>query len=52
MKRPKKKFDKAREARRRARRSGIEAASTRVIADKRDKPPKHKRDALRDLENL
>jgi hypothetical protein len=47
MKRPKKKLDKGSEARRRARKSGLAAATTRVIADKRRRPPKHKPDLLR-----
>jgi hypothetical protein len=49
MKRRKKKqLDKATEARRRARRSGIVPATTRAIEDKRKRPPKHKRDVLHD----
>jgi len=53
MKRRKKKqFDKAAEARRRARQSGITPATTRVIEDKRKRPPKHKRDVLPDAEEL
>jgi hypothetical protein len=42
----KKKLDKATEARRVARKSGIAPAGTRVIPDKRKRPPKHKRDWL------
>lgn len=38
----KKKLDKATEARRAARKSGIAPAGTRVIPDKRKRPPKHK----------
>lgn len=38
-----KKFDKGREARRVARNSGIAPANTKVIADKRKRPPKHKK---------
>jgi hypothetical protein len=41
-KRKKKKFDAATEARRRARNSGIAPAVTKVVLDKRKKPPKHK----------
>jgi hypothetical protein len=44
MKKPKKKgIDRAKEARRRARKSAAPAAATRVIADKRLRPPKHKK---------
>jgi hypothetical protein len=39
----KKKFDRATEARRAARKSGAAPASTRVIEDKRKRPPKHKK---------
>jgi hypothetical protein len=42
--RKKKRFDAGKEARRRARSSGISPASTRVIPDKRKRPPKHKKD--------
>jgi hypothetical protein len=42
-KRPKKKLDKGTEARRVARKSGIAPAVTRVIPDKRKRPPKHKK---------
>jgi hypothetical protein len=38
-----KKFDRGREARRAARKSGVVPASTRVIEDKRKRPPKHKK---------
>jgi hypothetical protein len=41
-KRKKKRFDPGTEARRAARQSGLKAASTRVIPDKRKRPPKHK----------
>jgi len=41
--RKKKKLEKGTEARRRARASGVAPAGTRVIADKRKKPEKHKR---------
>jgi hypothetical protein len=43
MKRKRKKLDKGKEARRAARNSGIAPAVTRVIPDKRKRPPKHKR---------
>jgi hypothetical protein len=46
MKRRKKVLDKGTEARRRARKSGLAPANTRVIQDKRRKPPKHKKDLL------
>ena len=41
--RKKKKLEKSKEARRRARVSGLAPAETRVIEDKRRKPEKHKR---------
>jgi hypothetical protein len=47
MVRRKKGLEKGREARRRARNSGLKPAVTRVIEDKRKKKPKHKRDLLR-----
>jgi hypothetical protein len=40
----KKRFEAGREARRRARASGLAPAATRVIPDKRKRPPKHKAD--------
>jgi hypothetical protein len=43
-KRRKKIFDKGSEARRAARNSGVAPAVTRVIPDKRKRPPKHKKD--------
>jgi hypothetical protein len=47
MKRRKKKvIDVGREARRVARKSGIAPAVTRVIPDKRKRPPKHKKNWL------
>src|SRR5271165_4501156 len=46
----KRKFEKGTEARRLARKSGLKPAGTRVIADKRKKPPKHKPDLLREAE--
>jgi hypothetical protein len=46
MKRNKKKLDKATEARRVARNSGLAPSATRVIPDKRKKPPKHKKTLL------
>jgi len=45
-KRKKKLFEAGKEARRRARTSGIAPSATRVIPDKRKRPPKHKRDLL------
>jgi hypothetical protein len=45
-KKRKKKFDRATEARRAARKSGIAPAGTRVIEDKRKRRPKHKKDLL------
>ncbi|HKM82044.1 MAG TPA: hypothetical protein VJY15_13910 [Candidatus Acidoferrum sp.] len=47
MKRKRKlKLDKGVEARRRARNSGLSPAVTRVVADKRKKPAKHRKDLL------
>jgi hypothetical protein len=46
-KRRKKTFDKGNEARRAARNSGVAPAVTRVIPDKRKRPPKHKKDPLK-----
>jgi hypothetical protein len=46
----KKKLDTGTEARRRARKSGLAPSTTRVIADKRKKPPKHKQSPLLELE--
>jgi hypothetical protein len=43
-KRKKKRFEAGKEARRRARASGLAPATTRVIPDKRKRPPKHKND--------
>jgi hypothetical protein len=43
MKRQKKKLDKGTEARRVARNSGLKPAGTRIIPDKRKRPPKHKK---------
>ena len=48
MKRRKKKLDKGTEARRVARKSGLAPAVTRVIPDKRKRPPRHKQDLLRE----
>jgi hypothetical protein len=45
-KRKKKTFEKGREARRAARNSGIAPAATRVILDKRKRPPKHKKELI------
>ena len=39
----KNKFEKGTEARRVARKSGIVPSNTRVIEDKRKRPPKHKK---------
>lgn len=39
-------LDKGREARRVARKSGLKAGATRVIADKRKGPAKHKKNLL------
>jgi hypothetical protein len=52
MKRRKKKLDKGTEARRLARKSGLAPTATRVIADKRRMPPKHKKDLLLDGQEL
>jgi hypothetical protein len=46
MKKRKKTLDKGTEARRAARKSGIVPAATRVIPDKRKRPPKHKNQSL------
>jgi hypothetical protein len=43
MKKREKVLDKGTEARRAARNSGIAPAATRVIADKRKRPPRHKK---------
>jgi len=48
VKRRKKKLDKATEARRRARKSGLKAGAVRVVPDRRRKPEKHTPDFLRD----
>jgi len=49
MKRKRKQIlDKGVEARRLARKSGLAPAVTRVIADKRMKPPKHKKAILQE----
>jgi hypothetical protein len=45
-KRKKKRFEAGKEARRRARASGLAPSATRVIPDKRKRPPKHKKDWL------
>lgn len=49
-KRKKKNLEKGIEARRRARRSGLAPAETRVIPDKRKKPEKHKPNLLENLD--
>ncbi|HEU0038953.1 MAG TPA: hypothetical protein VFR76_06745 [Verrucomicrobiae bacterium] len=46
MKKRKQILDKGTEARRVARKSGIAPAATRVIPDKRKRPPKHKKQWL------
>jgi len=46
MKKRKKVLDKGTEARRAARNSGIAPAVTRVIPDKRKRPPKHKKQSI------
>jgi hypothetical protein len=46
MKKRKKVLDKGTEARRAARNSGIAPAVTRVIPDKRKRPPKHRNKLL------
>jgi len=48
-KRRKKIFEKGSEARRAARNSGLAPAATRVIPDKRKRPPKHRK-TLRETE--
>jgi hypothetical protein len=45
-KRKKKRIDPGKEARRAARKSGLAPATTRVIPDKRKRPPKHKKQWL------
>jgi hypothetical protein len=47
-KRKKQRFEAGKEARRRARASGLAPAATRVIPDKRKRPPKHKNDLLQE----
>jgi len=42
------KMDKGVEARRRARNSGLSPRVTRVVADKRKKSPKHKKNLLQE----
>jgi hypothetical protein len=46
MRKKKKVLDRGKEARRAARQSGIVPAVTRVIADKRKRTPKHKKQWL------
>jgi hypothetical protein len=46
MRKKRKVLDRGKEARRAARQSGIAPAVTRVIADKRKRPPKHKKEWL------
>jgi hypothetical protein len=50
MKRRKKLLDMGKEARRVARKSGLAPGATRVIQDKRKRPPKHKKRGLEDEE--
>jgi hypothetical protein len=52
MKRRIKKLDKGTEARRVARKSGLAPAVTRVIPDKRRRPPKHKEDLLNEAKEI
>lgn len=52
MKRRNKRLEKGTEARRRARKSGLAPAVTRVIEDKRKKTKKHKKDLLREVDQL
>ena len=52
MKRRKKGLEKGIEARRRARKSGLAPAVTRVDVDKRRKPEKHKKNLLRQNDEL
>jgi len=49
-KRKKKVLDVGKEARRVARKSGIAPGVTRVIPDKRRRPPKHKKQWLEEVE--
>ncbi len=46
MRKRKKVLDKGTEARRAARNSGIAPAATRVIPDKRKRPPKHRKKVI------
>jgi len=46
MKKRKNVLDKGTEARRAARKSGLAPAVTRIIPDKRKRPPKHKKQFL------
>jgi len=50
MRKKKKRFDAATEARRRARKVAPIPAGEKIIPDKRKKPEKHKRDWLREGE--
>ncbi len=53
MKKRKKVLDKGTEARRAARKSGIAPAVTRIIPDKRKRPPKHKKQSFEaELESI
>jgi hypothetical protein len=46
MRKKRKVLDRGKEARRAARQSGLAPTVTRVIADKRKRPPKHKKQWL------
>jgi len=50
MRKKKKKLDVGKEARRRARKSGLAPSGTKVIPDKRKKPERHKKDGKKELE--
>jgi hypothetical protein len=52
MKRRKKKLNKAVEARRAARKSGLAPSATRVIPDQRKKPIKHKGSLLVEADEI
>lgn len=51
-KRKKNRLDVGQVARRKARESGLNPATTRVIADKRKRPPKHQKKSLDQDDNL
>jgi hypothetical protein len=52
MKRRKKRLDKGTEVRRVARGSGLAPGATRVIPDKREKQPKHKKVLLEEVREM